>query len=132
MYAVSYSVIETFNLWMNLPISIHLCKFWWFICKQNFAHAQNFKLDCLKVKIHRFYWSSCIKNGLTFEVYMHYCVLWDSSCSTVLANTTLLRYISTEEAYLKVLKFILPSGQVKRIFSTHLKLWLFFFFSFFV
>lgn len=82
-------------------------------------------------KIHRFYSGSCIKNVLTFKVYMRYCILWDSSCLTVLANTVFVKYISMEEAYLKVLKLILLSGKVKRIFSTHLKLWLFFFSPFF-
>jgi len=47
--------------------------------------------------------------------------LWDSSCSTVLVNKILVRYISVEEANLKIPKAVLPPGQIKRIFCTHLK-----------
>lgn len=68
---------------------------------QRLACAQTVKLDCLVAKIHKFYWSPWIKNGLTFKDYMHQCFLWHSSCSTVLVNEILLRCASIEEANLE-------------------------------
>lgn len=71
------------------------------IHRQSLACAQTFKLDRLLAKIHKFYWSSWMKNGLTFKGYMHQCFLWHSSCSTVLVNEILLRCTCIEEANLK-------------------------------